>query len=302
MAILLLAIICMTYTCGCAKKEEPKVEEGAAIEESSETEQESHVATSEDMTTVEDVVEEGMQPVYAKDLNPGTYPVEMVSSSSMFQADHAELVVEGDEMKVVLYMTSEAYPYMYAGTAAEADAAKEEEYILPEEVGDGMRTFTLPLGALDSGESFAAFSKKKELWYDRTLLFRVDSLPADAFSENFFVTAESLALTEGEYNVNVSLAGGSGRASVESPTKLIVGSEGAKAVITWSSSNYDYMIVGEEKILPTNTEGNSTFEIPVSHFDRPMNVTADTTAMSTSHEIDYTLTFDSSSIEPEGGI
>ena len=39
------------------------------------------------------------------------------------------------------------------------------------------------------------------------------------------------------------------------------------ATIVWSSPNYDYMIVDGEKYLPTNTEGNSTFEIPVSALD-----------------------------------
>ena len=43
-------------------------------------------------------------------------------------------------------------------------------------------------------------------------------------------------------------------------------------------------------------EGNSTFEIPVLYFDRPMTVIADTTAMSEPHEITYTLTFDSASL------
>ena len=109
-------------------------------------------------------------------------------------------------------------------------------------------------------------------------------------------------IPDGDYAASVSLTGGSGKAYIKSPCKVSITGGNAVADIIWSSSNYDYMIVGEEKILPTNTEGNSTFEIPVSHFDRPMNVTADTTAMSTSHEIDYTLTFDSSSIEPEGGI
>ena len=63
------------------------------------------------------------------------------------------------------------------------------------------------------------------------------------------------------------------------------------AVILWSSPNYDYMIVDGEKYLPTNTEGNSTFEIPVSALGTPLAVTADTVAMSTPHEIEYTLTF-----------
>ena len=48
-----------------------------------------------------------------------------------------------------------------------------------------------------------------------------------------------------------------------------------------------------------NTEGNSAFEIPVTVFDYKQKVIADTIAMSTPHEIEYTLTFDSESIKPE---
>ena len=39
------------------------------------------------------------------------------------------------------------------------------------------------------------------------------------------------------------------------------------------------------------------FEIPVQYFDRPVTVYADTTAMSTPHEIEYTLTVDSASLQ-----
>ena len=71
------------------------------------------------------------------------------------------------------------------------------------------------------------------------------------------------------------------------------------AEVVWSSSNYDYMIVDGEKYLPTNTEGNSTFSIPVKGFDYKMPVSADTTAMSVPYEIEYTLYFDSASIAPK---
>lgn len=257
------------------------------------------VATAEDMTVVEDVTEEGMTPVYADSLNDGTYPVVMKSSSSMFKADHCELVVADGEMQAVLYMTSKAYIWMFAGTAEQAAAADEAELIPPVETEDGeMKTFTLPLGALDEGEPFAAYSKNKDLWYDRTLLFRADSLPAEAFVDGFFTTAESLGLENGEYSVEVSLSGGSGRASVTSPTKLSVADGECTALIEWSSPNYDYMKVDDVKYLPLNPEGNSAFEIPVSIFDRPIQVLADTTAMSQPHEIEYTLTFDSSTIQP----
>ena len=84
---------------------------------------------------------------------------------------------------------------------------------------------------------------------------------------------------------------------MESPAALTVADGKMTATIVWSSPNYDYMIVDGEKYLPTNTEGNSTFEIPVSALDTALDVTADTVAMSTPHEIEYTLTFDSASLK-----
>ena len=93
--------------------------------------------------------------------------------------------------------------------------------------------------------------------------------------------------------------GGSGKASVASPAALRVENGVAYATIIWSSSNYDYMKVDDTQYNPTNTEGNSTFEIPVLGFDYAMPVSADTTAMSTPHEIDYTLFFDSTTLEKQ---
>ena len=102
---------------------------------------------------------------------------------------------------------------------------------------------------------------------------------------------------DGEYSIQVDLEGGSGKASVTSPTILTVEDGKAYAQIQWSSSNYDYMIVDGEKYLPTNEEGmNSVFEIPILTLDEAMPVIADTTAMGAPHEIEYTLTFYSDSI------
>lgn len=84
----------------------------------------------------------------------------------------------------------------------------------------------------------------------------------------------------------------------KAPAALTVADGTMTAVIVWSSPNYDYMLIDGEKYLPTNTEGNSTFEIPVAALDTALAVTADTVAMSTPHEIDYTLTFDSATLTP----
>ena len=62
----------------------------------------------------------------------------------------------------------------------------------------------------------------------------------------------------------------------------------------WSSEKYDYMLVDGQRYDVLTTEGGSTFEIPVRALDTPLTVIGDTTAMSTPHEIEYTLTFDSS--------
>ncbi len=256
------------------------------------------VASAGEMTTVEEVVETGMTPVYASELKDGTYEVEMKSSSSMFKVDRCELQVKDGKMQATLYMTSQSYLYLYAGTAEEAAAASEENYILREEADDGMGSFTLPVETLDAGVSCAAFSRKKEKWYDRTLLFRADSLPAEAFLEERGTNASDLMLDDGEYTVDVALSGGSGRASVESPAKLTVAGGVLTVTIVWSSSNYDYMLVDGMQYDPVNIEGNSVFELPLDTFDTPVAVQADTTAMSQPYLIDYTLTFDSASVAP----
>ena len=96
---------------------------------------------------------------------------------------------------------------------------------------------------------------------------------------------------DGTYQMEVELLGGSGRASVTSPAEVEIKDGEAVATLEWSSPNYDYMVVNGEKYLPVNTEGNSVFRIPVEAFDRDITVIADTVAMSTPHEIEYTLNF-----------
>ena len=103
-------------------------------------------------------------------------------------------------------------------------------------------------------------------------------------------------MSDGTYKIDVVLEGGSGRATITSPATLVIKEGCAYAQIEWSSSHYDYMKIGETTYEPINTDGNSVFELPVTVMDEPMDVIADTTAMSVPHEIEYTLTFASDSI------
>ena len=139
--------------------------------------------------------------------------------------------------------------------------------------------YDIPVEAVDEDFALAILGTKGK-WYDHTVSIR-----------NAESKTETETPADGEYTCNVTLEGGSGRASVESPAALTVADGKMTATIVWSSPNYDYMIVDGEKYLPTNTEGNSTFEIPVAALDTALSVTADTVAMSTPHEIEYTLTF-----------
>ena len=256
----------------------------------------SQVADASQMAPVEDVVEDGMVPISGDCLQDGVYTVTVDSSSSMFKITQCELTVENGQMNAVMHMGGTGYLRVFLGSAEQAAAADEDACIAFEEQADGTHTFTIPVEALDMGIACAAYSKNKELWYDRTLVFRADSLPRDAFASDVFVTAESLGLADGNYTVEVRLEGGSGKASVESPAKLRVEDGAAYATIVWSSSNYDYMRLDDEKYLPLNTEGNSVFEVPVIAFDSKVTYFADTTAMSTPHEIEYTLYFDAATI------
>ena len=104
-------------------------------------------------------------------------------------------------------------------------------------------------------------------------------------------------MEDGEYSIQVNMAGGSGRASVSTPTWLIVKDGKAWAKLLWSSSYYDYMIVGDTKYENETTDGgNSSFTIPIAVMDEPMPVIADTTAMGDPVEIEYELTFYQDSI------
>ena len=193
-------------------------------------------------------------------LPDGVYTAEFDTDSGMFHANEAcdgkgTLTVKDGKMTFHVSLVSKKIVNLYPGLAADAEAHKTD-WLLP----------TTDTVTYSDGTSEEVYG------YD---------IPVTALDED----------ADGEYTVSVALEGGSGRATVDSPATLTVADGKMTATIAWSSPNYDYMIVDGEKYLPTNTEGNSTFEIPVAALGTPLAVTADTVAMSTPHEIEYTLTF-----------
>ena len=226
-------------------------------------------------------------------LEDGTYTADFETDSSMFHVNEASdgkgtLTVEDGQMTLHISLQSKKIVNLYVGMAADAPD-HEADWLQPttdtvtysDGTSEEVYGFDVPVEALDTDFQLAILGTKGK-WYDHTVSVRnVEAQAAEA--------VETPA--DGSYTCEVTLEGGSGRATVDSPAALTVADGKMTATIVWSSPNYDYMIVDGEKYLPTNTEGNSTFEIPVSALGVPLSVVADTVAMSTPHEIEYTLTF-----------
>ncbi len=232
------------------------------------------------------------------ELADGTYLAEFETDSTMFKVNETcdgkgVLTVKDGKMTIHVLMPSKNVVNLYPGLAE--DAKKDGAVLLDptvEEVKyeDGLteevNAFDVPVPALDE-EFDLALIGTKEIWYDHKVSVK-DPEPLDESKD---------ALQDGTYQVAVSLEGGSGKATVDSPAKLTVTGGKMIATLTWSSPHYDYMIVDGEKYEPVNTSGNSVFEVPVKVLDEELDMIADTTAMSKPHEVEYKLVFDSRSIK-----
>ena len=100
------------------------------------------------------------------------------------------------------------------------------------------------------------------------------------------------ALADGTYTVAAALTGGTGKAKIASPLRLTVKDGQITATLVWSSANYDYMKVDGVRYDALIEDGHSVFTVPVASLEEPLPVVADTVAMSTPHEIEYSITFD----------
>ena len=231
-------------------------------------------------------------------LPDGVYTADFETDSSMFHANEAcdgkgTLTVENGKMTFHVSLASKKIVNLYPGKAADAEA-NESDWLQPttdtvtysDGTSEEVYGFDIPVSALDTDFDLAILGTKGK-WYDHVVSVRNAAEKA----------ADAEVPADGSYTCEVTLEGGSGRATVESPAALTVADGKMTATLVWSSPNYDYMIVDGEKYLPTNTEGNSTFEIPVSALNTALTVTADTVAMSTPHEIEYTLTFAADSLK-----
>ena len=247
-------------------------------------------------------------------LEDGTYSAEFDTDSSMFHVNEANdgkgtLTVKDGKMTIHVCLISKKIVNLFVGKAddAQKDGAEileptTDEVTYSDGYTEEVYGFDIPVPAIDEEFDVALIGKKNK-WYDHKVKVTNPQKEADAEASDTKetdakkVTAEDLKLEDGDYTAEVKMEGGSGKASVTSPTGFTVKDGKVTASVEWSSPYYDYMLIGDEKYEPVNKDGNSVFEIPVDGFDYPMEVVADTVAMSTPHEIEYTLQFDSASIK-----
>ncbi len=272
----------------------------ATSAESTVAAQESTVTPTESTETAETVSTETAQ--NEAQLPDGVYTAEFSTDSSMFHVSEAcdgkgTLTVKDGVMTIHISLGSKKILNLYPGLAE--DAAKDGAVLLEPTTdtvtySDGMTEevygFDVPVPVI--GEEFdLALIGTKGKWYDHKV--KVSDPVAEGTADTFDLST----VEDGSYTIELTMEGGSGRASIQSPAQLAIADGAATAILEWSSPNYDYMLVNSEKYLPVNTEGNSVFEVPVEALDVPLTMIGDTVAMSTPHEVEYTVTFHSETLE-----
>ena len=126
--------------------------------------------------------EEEQTPVYGSQLVDGEYPITITSSSSMFRIVAAQLNVTDGKMEVCMTLSGTGYEKLFMGTGEQALAADDSECIYYVEDSQGKYTYTVPIEALDQDTDCAAWSIRKQKWYDRVLVFESNELPKEAYA------------------------------------------------------------------------------------------------------------------------
>ena len=239
-------------------------------------------------------------PVFAQSepLEDGIYSAVFTTDSSMFNLcetseGRGTLTVKDGEMVIHITLSSKNHLHLFPGFAEDAqkDGAElldptMDKVVYSDGFEDTVHGFDVPVPYLDEDFDLALIGKKGK-WYDHKV----------SVSDPVFLgPLQDSSVADGTYLCEVTLEGGSGKASVQSPAMITAENGNLTAVIIWSSKYYEYMLVDDVRFDPVQSEGNSTFEIPVT-LDTDIPVSALTVAMSQPHLIDYTLRFDGSTLE-----
>lgn len=108
-------------------------------------------------------------------------------------------------------------------------------------------------------------------------------------------------LRNGTYLTNAVVEGGNGTDMICTPLNVFVDDGTATAVIVWDSTACEYMKIEGTQISPMSRDDGSVFYVPVNTWDEEVEILAGITRDGEKEEVEYTIAFDSASMERQTG-
>lgn len=134
-----------------------------------------------DTAEAESALKYGMTPISASEVKNGSFDIMVLSSSRFFKPELSSITSKDGELAALVNMKSKSYKYVYLGTAEEASKADESQ-LIPVTIDGEQSHFEIPLKSLNSDVPCAAFSIKRQKWYNRNIVFDASSLPDKALN------------------------------------------------------------------------------------------------------------------------
>ena len=245
MTLALAVVMTVSVFTGCGSKDDSKTSRS----ESKKTEQQKSDAKKEKAAEKEET---------KAPIEDGTYTAEFKTGSSMFHVndaydDKGTLTVKDGKMTIHISLVSKNIVNLFPGTIKDAkkkgakllqpttDTITDENGNVVTDIEGKPKEvygFDVPVPALDKEFDLALIGTKGK-WYDHKV---VVSDPVTEDSEGGVATFDLSTVEDGSYTIELTMEGGSGRASIQSPTQITVADGAATATLEWSSPNYDYML------------------------------------------------------------
>lgn len=291
--------------------------------ETTTTESETSASESETTATESETQKDTSSGTVSGEKGNGDYTIDVESSAAMFKVISAVLTVKDGTYTAQITLSGTGYDKLFIGTASDAAKASASQLIGYQLDENQKYVFTIPVAALDTPIAVAARSASKGTWFDRTLIFKSETMNLIGSEETEKSTESeaqpetetekantknpekesssvadlsgstsavnnSTALADGVYTPDkFSWSGGSGRTSITC-SKITVSGGQAYATIVFGSSNYAYVKANGRKYTGTVSGGTTSFTIPVQ-LNANNTIIGMTTAMSAAHEVTYSL-------------
>ena len=183
-----------------------------------------------------------------------------------------------------------SYPYIFAGTEAEALEAGEEGWLYPVDYDYGYTAYgslyhNVPVASLDKPLNYVMFAKGSGNWFNR------------------LITIDSSKITKvpyGDYEADeFTFDGGSGRVTITCD-KVHVTKKGITFDVAFSSNKYTKLVVNGVEYAPVIKGDKAVFESVPLNINGQTAITGTTVAMSSPQDIEYSVTvkFDAEELKP----